>query len=233
MRCVHPGFQGREQSGTQGLPAVLGDQRDDPKAPLSLSRSCGFSALVLSPPQPLFRGCFLPPQVEMQKHSSVSASYLPIRRGRYYGCVRVPDRQYVDRPGEGRRGLAPAAARHRRTLLSRIPGPRSRSSHPEIALVLGERHVAAGLPHACDGRAPARDAVVPARLLAPGVGVTVQSQRHRYVRAVQLIPAPGQAAQPADAGPRHAARPRACAARALPHCPRAALRPARTACRQS
>lgn len=169
---------------------------------------------MISPPPPRSGTQFPPTAGRHSKRSSAAASYPPIRRGRYYSCVRVPDRQHVDRPGGGRRGLAPAAARPRCALLSSIPGPRASSSHTEIALVLGERHGTAGLPRAGDGRAPARDAAVRAWLLAPRVRVTVQSQRHRYVRAVQLVPAPGQAAQPADAGPRHAARPRACAARA-------------------
>lgn len=163
---------------------------------------------MLSPPLPRFGTQFPPTAGRDSKRSSAAASYPPIRRGCYYSCVRVPDRQHVDRPGGGRRGLAPAAARPRCALLSHIPGPRACGSHTEIPLVLGERHSAARLPRACDRRAPARDAAVRAGLFAPGVRVTVQSQRHRDVRAVQLVPAPGQAAQAADAGPRHAARPR-------------------------
>lgn len=216
-------------------PTVSGDQRDDPEAPLSLSRSCGIQPSCSPRPQPVSGGSVSSHRRSRFKHSSAAASYPPIRRGRNYSCVRVPDRQHVDRPGGGRRGLAPAASRPRCALLSRIPDPRTRGSHTEVALVLGKRHGAAGLPRACYRRAPAGDTAVSARLLAPGVRVTVQSQRHRYVRAVQLVPAPGQAAQPADAGPRHAARPRACAARAraLPRCPRSAPSLARTAFGQS
>lgn len=187
--------------------------RDDPEAPLPL-QILWYSGFVLSPPPPRFGTQFPPTAGRDSKRSSATVSYPPIGRGCYYCCVRVPDRQHVDRPGGGRQGLAPAAARPRCALLSHIPGPRARSSHTEIPLVLGERHSAARLPRACDRRAPARDAAVRAGLLAPRVRVTVQSQRHRYVRAVQLVPAPGQAAQPADAGPRHAARPRACHPRA-------------------
>lgn len=206
-----------------------------PKLPCHSPDPVAFSLRALPAPSP-FRGAQYPPTAGGEsKHSSAAASYPPIRRGRYYSCVRVPDRQHVDRPGGGRRGLAPAAARPRCALLSRIPDPRTRGSHTEVALVLGKRHGAAGLRRACYRRAPAGDTAVSARLLAPGVRVTVQSQRHRYVRAVQLVPAPGQAAQPADAGPRHAARPRACAARAraLPRCPRSAPSLARTAFGQS
>lgn len=212
VRCAHPGSQGREQTGTQGGACSSGD---DPEAPLPLSRSCGIQASCSPRPHPPLRTQFPPPTAGRDsKRSSAAASYPPIRCGCYYSCVRVPDRQHVDRPCRGSRGLAPAAALSGCALLSHIPGPRARGSYTEIALVLGERHGLAGLPRACDRRAPARDAAVRAGLLAPGVRVTVQSQRHRYVRAVQLVPAPGQAAQPADAGPRHAARPRACSPRA-------------------
>lgn len=185
-----------------------GTKGDDLRGHLPLSKSCRMVApgapsfpptLVLMAP-----GLSLLRPRALDTMRSPAPSPVPVRRGRCCRRVRVADGEHVDPPGGGRGGLAPAAAWPRPALLRRISGPRGRRPHAEVPLVLSERHVPAGVPGAGGGRAPARGGAARARLLALEFRVAVQGQRHCHVGAVQLVPAARQAAEAADAGPRHA-----------------------------
>lgn len=134
---------------------------------------------------------------------SPARSPIPVRCG-HRSRVRVADGEHVDTLARGCRGLVPAAARTRPAPLRSISGPRGRRPHAEVPLVLSEWHVPARVPGACRGRAPAGSGAAWARLLALEVRIAVQGERHRHVGAVQLVPAPRQAAEAADTGPRHA-----------------------------
>lgn len=193
----------------------------------SRSRAGGGSRRPLSRSHP---GPRLPASVscahELRPRCAPCPGRVPVRRGRRRR-VRVADGEHVDPPAGVGRGRAPAAARPRPAPLRRISGPRGRGPRAEVPLVLSERHVPARGPGAGGGRARARGGAARTRLLALELGVAVQGERHRHVGAVQLVPAPRQAAEAADAGPRHAAPPAARPRSRLPAPGARAARPRR------
>lgn len=147
---------------------------------------------------------------------SPAPSLIPVRCGRHCSRIRVADGEHVDPPAVGCGGLGPAAACSLSAPLRCISGPRGRRPHAEVPLVLSERHVPARVPGACGRGASARGSNARDWLLALEVRVVVQGQRHGHVGAVQLVPAPRQAAEAADAGPRHAGPASAARLPALP-----------------
>ena len=149
----------------------------------------------------------------------------PVRRGRRCSSVRISDGEHIHPPARGRWGLDPAAARPGPASLCCISRPRGRCPHAKVPLVLSKRHVPAGVPAAHRGRALARGGTARARLLALEVRIAVQGQWHGHVGAVQLVPAPRQAAEAADAGPRHAGPAAARLPALRPRCPLAAPPP--------
>ena len=185
-----------------------GTKGDDLEGRPQLSKSCGMGApgasslpptLVLQAPQLSLLG-----PGGLRTMRSPAPSLIPVRCGRRCSRICVADGEHVDPPAVGRGGLDPAAARSRLAPQCSISGPRGSRPHAEVPLVLSKRHVPAGVPRACEGRAPARGGTAQSRLLALEVGVAVQGQWHGHVGSVQLVPAPRQAAEAADAGPRHA-----------------------------